>query len=164
MTKMPDPTAPPCDCGWLDRAADDPSIPVAFDAEVNEYQLVTSGHSKGRMPIYHCPFCGGSAPKSKRESLFAHVTADEFCRLGELTKDVSTVSEALTKFGPPDEDIPNGYGEIAPSRNGQPGRSEFFRVMRYNGLSQTTVVDVVVRPENRVSFSYGPKYVGGHDG
>src|SRR5947209_1768445 len=110
MTRMPDPTVPQCDCGWLEQAADDPSFPVAFDTRLNEYQFVRSGETEGRGPIYHCPFCGGSAPKSKRESLFAHLSTEELLRLSELTKDLSTVSDAIAKFGPPDEYIPNGYG------------------------------------------------------
>ena len=161
---MPDPSVPQCDCGWLDHAAEDPSVPVVFDPKLNEYQIVTSGNSEGRMPIYHCPFCGGSAPKSKREQLFAHLTTEEIQRLSELTQSVATVSDAIAKFGSPDEDIPNGYGETRPSKNGEPGRSEFFRVLRYNRLSDTAIVDVVVRAEERVTFSYGPKYIGGHDG
>ena len=28
-----------CDCGWLERAANDPSVPIGFDAQVNEYYL-----------------------------------------------------------------------------------------------------------------------------
>src|SRR4051812_36986078 len=110
MESSEDAKDPQCRCGWLNTAADDPSIPLAFDAKLNEYQLVTSGQFEGRMPIYFCPFCGMSAPKSKRASLFAHVTHDELYRLGELTRDVSTVGDALAKFGPPDHDIPNGHG------------------------------------------------------
>jgi hypothetical protein len=51
-----------CKCGWLERAADEPVNPVLFDAKMGEFQLHPS--DDGYSVLYHCPWCGGSAPRS----------------------------------------------------------------------------------------------------
>ena len=152
-----------CECNWLSNAASDPSVPIEFDPRLNEYHLVTKGAGEGRMLLYFCPFCGGSAPKSARASLFAYVPSDELHRLVALTKGVTTLSETLDKFGAPDNDHPNGYGETIPSTESDPGRAQFFRLLTYERLSDVAAVHVVVRPDDRVSFSYVPKEVARHD-
>jgi hypothetical protein len=62
-----------CKCGFLERHAGEPDSPIRFDAQMNEYHFVYPGSMGGeaRMNIYHCPFCGGRAPKSRRGDLFA---------------------------------------------------------------------------------------------
>jgi hypothetical protein len=51
----------PCDCGLLGRAARNPQLPVEFDAELNEFNIV---HAYGKLRIHHCFFCGGRLPES----------------------------------------------------------------------------------------------------
>ena len=163
MTRMPDPTVPRCDCGWLENAAADPNIPVVFDELTAEFQIVRSGQLGGHAPIYHCPFCGGSAPESKRADLFEHITAEEMYRLHQLTEGIRNVTDVLGKFGPPQEDLPNGHAETPRPREGEPPRTEWFRTLRYSNLSSTAIVDVIVRVNDRVSFGFMPK-AKGHEG
>ena len=67
-------TEQPCACGYLQREADDVASPIVFDATMNEYHFEypspcangACDAAKARMVIYHCPFCGGLAPPSKR--------------------------------------------------------------------------------------------------
>ena len=103
---MPDPNAPECDCGWLESAADDPCVSVVFNRELNEYHLIRSGEFGGEMMIYHCPFCGGRAPQSRRNKLFAEISIEEMDRLRILTKDLKTLPDVLSTLGTPDQDIP----------------------------------------------------------
>ena len=78
-------TEQPCTCGFLERQADDPASPIVFDARLNEYHFeypspCAGGDcptAKAEMMIYHCPFCGGAAPVSKRASLFTAFTPEE---------------------------------------------------------------------------------------
>ena len=154
---MPDPSAPLCDCGVLEEAANDPSFPIMFDEQLNEYYIVRSGELSGHLLIYHCPFCGGRAPKSKREEMFHSVTAEEMHRIRDLVLGFDTVAAVIAKFGPPDEDIPSGYGETSARSAGEPRRTEFFRVLRYHGLSDTATIDFVVQPGEKVNLSYSPK-------
>ena len=79
--RMPDPNAPECDCRWLENAAEDPHVPITFDSKLKEYHLIRGGELGGTMLFYHCPFCGGRAPKSRRDALFLHVTHEEMLRL-----------------------------------------------------------------------------------
>lgn len=62
-------TKTPCSCGTLEREAEDPDSPVTFDRESRCYSFVCQlalpeGPSPFSLLIYHCPFCGGVAPKA----------------------------------------------------------------------------------------------------
>ena len=160
----PDPTVPQCDCGWLENAANDPHVPVVYDRQVNEYHITRAGELGGTLMIYHCPFCGGSAPKSKRDQLFATITHEEIHRLQELVQDIKTVGQTLTRFGPPDEDLATGQGITSPEKDGEPSRTQFFRTLRYSKLSDTAEIEAVVYPEEQVQFAFVPKYIGKHEG
>jgi hypothetical protein len=68
----------------LEREANDPDSPIAFDKELNEFnfEYSTAGtERKAQWRIYHCPFCGGAAPESKRRALFASISDAEERRL-----------------------------------------------------------------------------------
>lgn len=45
-----------CECGYLQRSADDPDVPIEFDQETNEFHFCKGGAT---LIIYRCPFCGG---------------------------------------------------------------------------------------------------------
>ncbi len=40
-------TSTQCTCGALQRAAEEPSIPIVFDARLNEYHIMNIGRDKG---------------------------------------------------------------------------------------------------------------------
>jgi hypothetical protein len=109
------------------------------------------------MTIYHCPFCGGAPPPSTRASLFEIISPEEHHRLSELTAHLRTVADVLKAFGPPTHDLPFGYAETTPEKDGQPGRTVNFRVMRYDTLSSTAEVDVLVHDDDWVRFSFVTK-------
>jgi hypothetical protein len=155
---MPDPTVPRCDCGWLENAAKDPDLPVVFDKRTGEFHIVRSGEPSGSYSvIYHCPFCGGSAPESKRDDLFEFITPAEMARLNQLTHGVLKVSEAIAKFGEPEDDLPAGHSETTCAGQGLPPRTEWFRTLRYTNLSDTAIVDIVVSASDGVHFVFMPK-------
>lgn len=109
---MPQPTFAsltdePCRCGYLPRQADDPRSPIVFDRQLNECNYVYpcapgDGHCVGAtsmLRIYHCPFCGGAAPESKRDLLFAVITAEEEERLTELLRGIKSLDDAVRVLG-----------------------------------------------------------------
>ena len=145
-----------CDCGWLERAANDPSIPIGFDPKVNEYYVEMSG-SLGQATIRFCPWCGGDAPVSHRADLFAVVTAEEAMRIRELTELLRTRADVTAAWGAPDEEVQGGYSETDPAKDGAPAKTIAFDVMRYNNISPTAVVDVILRASDRVMFMHYPK-------
>jgi hypothetical protein len=150
-------TDKPCDCGWLQRMADNPDMPVQWDEATHEYSFV---HEAAHLAIYHCPFCGGRAPESKRSSLFTHISSTEQTRLWKLTDPLKTLSQVLETFGQPDEDHEHGMGFEWPERDGRPPTSETHRALVYKGLSDTADVRVTVYPDDRVAFAFMGKYIG----
>ena len=147
-----------CDCGWLARAADDPSVPIGFDAQVNEYYLKAgTGEAEAHYVLKFCPWCGGDAPVSHRDTLFEVITPEEGVRLKNLWSTLRTRDDVDRAWGAPDELIPQGYAEMEPEKDGKPGRTVHHDVMRYNNLSSTAVVDVILCPGNRVMFTYFTK-------
>ncbi|MCX7424952.1 MAG: hypothetical protein NTW96_04905 [Planctomycetia bacterium] len=97
----------PCTCGYLERAADDPANPIAFDERTFEYQFTyqESDHEgRSMLVIYHCPFCGGAAPESQRHRLFAAIPTTEEERLAQLLAPIETMQQAIDVLGPPQMD------------------------------------------------------------
>jgi hypothetical protein len=78
-----------CDCGALENASKEPDHAIRWDERMHEYYI---GYGKnGRMMVYYCPFCGGSTPKSRRGSFFAHVTQQEEHRITELFRGIRDI-------------------------------------------------------------------------
>jgi Domain of unknown function (DUF6980) len=144
-----------CKDGHLEQLADDPTTPVEFDAELNEYHIARE--DGGHWMIYYCPLCGGSAPKSRRDQLFHKLTEVERRRLVDLTQHLKTLDEVLATFGPPDLDQPTGFVKVIPERDGKPETTERFRVLIYQKLSDTADVRVTVYPNDRVGIGFQGK-------
>ena len=159
---MPNNRIAPCKCGWLENSAGDPDSPVRFDPEMNEYHCVypNSEGGKVQMNIYHCPFCGGRAPKSKRSTFFARLTSKETRRLTELTNKLESLEQVFAALGQPDRDGPVGMTVVTPEGDGKPETTQNFRVLVYTKLSETADIHVTVYPMDRVAFTFQGKYVG----
>jgi hypothetical protein len=113
------------------------------------------------MMIYHCPFCGGAAPPSKRATLFTTFTPDEQRRLYRLFDGMRTLQEVIAVLGPPDEDKERGLTVQAPERGGQAPTLRRFRTLRYTRLSDTADVEVYADPtEGKVQVMLMGKYIG----
>ena len=147
-----------CDCGVLENASKEPDSPIRWDDRLNEYHIVdTKG---GEMMVYYCPFCGGSTPKSRRRSFFAHVTQQEEQRITELFRGICTVSDVVARFGPPDEEREVASGVRSPARDGKPERGEIFRGLVYTSLSSVADIVFNVGDSNTVRGTWIQKYVG----
>ena len=160
---MPNDNIQPCECGYLDREASDPDSPIQFDRELNEYyfahQITHDGgtQAKGKLSLYHCPFCGGRAPESRRDDLFHRLTEAERQRLMRITKDLKTVQEVVSAFGEPDIRQHSGMVIIKPGRADEPECSQSYPVMIYKGLSEVSDVDVIVYPDDKVGITLRSK-------
>ena len=151
--RMPDPNAPECDCGTLERLSKEPETPIGYDAELNEYYL-RGRDGRGGGLIYHCLFCGGRTPKSRRAALFAHVTHAERMRICDIVQNLRTLPDVLAALGPPDLDQPIGGASTQP---GEGGRTDFCRTLTYEGLSPTVDLKVSVHPDGTIGFMCWPK-------
>lgn len=151
-------TSTPCSCGWLERAAQDSELPIEFDRQLNEYHL--RRREDGYWLIYHCPCCGGAAPRSKRDELFARVHQKESFRLHELTKNLQTLDQVLEVLGEPEGDLDAGVTIERHEENG-PDQIETFRTLIYSSKSKTADILVAVSRTGQVaSVTFQPKYIG----
>jgi hypothetical protein len=147
-----------CDCGVLENASKEPDHPIRWDAQMNEYYIA---HDKsGRMSVYYCPFCGGSTPKSRRSSMFAHITAQEETRIYGLFRGVRTVSDVTSRFGPPDEEREFAASVRKPGKGNEPERGEVFRGLVYKNLSPVADIVFNVGDSDTVTGTWVQKYVG----
>lgn len=148
-------TDAPCKCGYLRRASDDPGQPIVFDKLTGEYHFQyrereADGYST--LVLYHCPFCGRAAPKSKRALLFDVIPPDEERRLTVLLDGITSIRAAVRKLGKPDDDIPRGCGVQMPERARRPPTMQWFRTLRYNKLSNVAEVWFTERSDGRASW------------
>lgn len=143
----------PCTCSYLQTAADDPENPIAFDARTGEFEFhYTCGTGEDAYPatlvIYHCPFCGGAAPESKRPLLFARIINEEVERLTAVLEPIKTAADALRVLGKPD------YDGLSISRRNEsddsPSTVERDRYFYFDRLSETARVWFQVMPDDKV--------------
>jgi hypothetical protein len=166
MTTFASVTEVPCTCNFLQEQAANPDSPFRFDARLNEFLIVTrkpDGTDNGNYSIYHCPFCGGTTPKSLRGTLFAFVTQDEDQRLRGLIKDAKTADDVIQILGAPDVDRPDGVGSMKPERDGQPPTRKSYRTLEYQRLSETADLTVIDYPNRRIGIMIQGKFIGPRD-
>jgi hypothetical protein len=158
---MPNNRVARCKCGYLEDQANHPDSPISFDPQLNEYHFIHLSRTMGEveMMIYHCPFCGGRAPKSRRDNLFHRITHAELQRLSELTKCLRTIQDVMGTFGEPDIRQPVGTTITTPERDGKPETTQSYPVMIYTKLSNTADVHVTVYPMDKVAFAFQGKEV-----
>ena len=94
----------------------------------------TCPEAKAHLTIYHCPFCGGAAPPSKRETLFTHISDQEAARLYRMFDGMRTLEEVVRAVGPPDDDIERGLTVREPEKEGKPPRLRTYRTLHYTHL------------------------------
>lgn len=142
-------TGVPCRCGYLQRQSEDPAIPIVFDHEMHEFHIAhqDGGHSV----IYHCPWCGGVGPRSKRASFFAAITRSESERLQRLTSGLGSVEDTIARLGKPDGEDVSGTTIVTPATRREPPSVTTYRTLRFSKLSETAEV---------ILIDYGPKGVG----
>jgi hypothetical protein len=152
-------TEEPCECGSLQRAAEDPDLPVRFDPRMNEFNFVytTAAGHEGLLSIHHCYICGGKAPESRRRLFFRLVPRAEQDRLWALFRPLKTLAAVLDAWGQPDQDYERGTGIQSPEKNGEPGVIQQFRTLVYEYLSDCAVVRVIVYRDDHLGVAFHGK-------
>jgi hypothetical protein len=156
-----------CTCGFLQEEADNPSSPIVYDSQLNEYHFEypspcadgERGPDKAMLMIYHCPFCGGAAPDSKRDLLFAVIPVEEERRLYQLFHGIKTLNDAIQVLGPPDQDNPHGVKQTKPERAGTAPTVAYFRTLWYSRLSTVAEVFVEDYGSDGVHFRLQGKHI-----
>jgi hypothetical protein len=160
MNNMPNADAPDCGCKWFERAAKDDSIPVVFDELMNEYRLIHKDN-RGHSLFWHCPFCGGKAPKSLSSTFWTQVSHEESIRLQKLTRDIKTPDDLFAAFGTPDSDFEVSGSFTTPETEESPSETTLGpRRVVFKSLSDTVDVHVRIDRYDRLKFSYMGRYIG----
>jgi hypothetical protein len=139
----------PCRCGYLQRESEEPATPILFDEEMHEFHI--AHQNGGYAVIYHCPWCGGVGPRSKRARFFATITNAESERLQRLTSGLTSVEEAIARLGKPDGQDVRGTTILTPATRREPPTVRTYRTLRFSKLSDTAEVTLI---------DYGPKGIG----
>jgi uncharacterized protein DUF6980 len=151
-------TTEECTCGYQERQSEEANIPIVFDAEVNEFHIAHP--DGGQSVIYHCPWCGGAAPRSQRDRLFAKVTMAESARLDGLTGTIRSIEEAIATFGPAQRDEAQGLIVEKPATDSQPPATSVYRTLTFTQLSDTADVVLIDYGPAGVRFTFQGKYLG----
>jgi hypothetical protein len=156
-------TDTPCACGYLERAARNPDLPIEFDERMCEYNFryqVPGDETPSVLVIYYCPFCGGAAPHSLRASLFHKISTAERDRLLSRLESVRTLRDALEQLGTPDEDNPHGSIDHFPEEGARPPLDVVYRTFLYRSLSEVAELRISEHPDGTVSFAFSGKQIG----
>jgi len=151
-------TTKPCTCNWPRDVSAEPENSIRFDEATGEYNFIMP--SGGQLNIYHCPFCGGVMPRSKRAELFAYVSEAEVERLDKLTRKLQSVDEAVRVLGSPDRDMPSGLRVRTPAKGRHAPRVASYRVLTFTQLSDTADVELADWGPEGIRFSFRGKYLG----
>lgn len=144
-----------CTCDYLENAANDPKCPIIFDEATSEYQFTDN---RVTLVIYHCPFCGGAAPESKRALLFAQIPENEERRLAGLLNGIETMDGALSKLGQPDFEGVSTTRK--PEGKNDAPRIQHHREIRYHQLSDVAEVWITERTDGKVFWQLQGKHIG----
>lgn len=166
-----------CECRYLENAADDPASPIIFDERTGEFQFEYHETRQSRLKhlssalwgdrpyatliIYHCPFCGGAAPESKRDLLFEIIPREEEARLAEQLKPIKTIDDAIRLLGKPD--FEGHVGLHKPESENQPSTIEHHRDIRYYDLSGVADVWITERADGTAHWQLQGKLKKSHN-
>jgi hypothetical protein len=146
-------TSDPCRCGNLERQSREAEGIIQFDEANNEYNFSSQGFVHR---IYHCPWCGGTAPKSRRPQQFVQITFDEERRIATLMEDIKTIRDALRLFGDPDEDE-----EEVQYNEDETGKQtvERLRTICYQSISPLADICITEKLDGRVTYLLRSKWI-----
>lgn len=149
-------TTEPCTCKYLERAADEPENPIVFHQQTGEFHFSYTDPADGvpqMLIIYHCPFCGGAAPPSKRETLFHVVPHAESNRLLEILHACKNLDDVFATFGQPDQDTPAGSSFTTFEDKGSPPQVVFQRLLIFQNVSDVADLHITERPDGMIGYS-----------
>lgn len=143
-------TEPKCRCGCLEKWASDPNLPIEFDAEMNEYNLIRGNSCR---MIYFCPVCGGRTPKSRRAQFFTEPSRADMHQICSRLSGAQTVADVVAILGEPDErhQYPAEERQVYHAKG----------VLRYSSLSGSFHLFVIEQKDGTIGgLAFPGKYKG----
>jgi hypothetical protein len=139
-----------CTCDWLKNAADDARFPIEYDRQTNQFKLCCQlgGGEVGYTVLHFCPFCGCKAPDIRKEQLFTEISEQEFLRLRELTRQISSIEDAFRILGEPE--LLGSEQELL----------DAARSLTYQHLSESATIHIIEYENGNVRIVIQEKYIG----
>lgn len=112
----------------------------------------------GSWAVYHCHFCGGLLPDSRRPIWYPRLSQEERARLQQLVEGITTAEEAIERLGPPDFDAMMGVHESIEGRlvwNEE--LSNKCRNVEYHNLSEHANIEFYFRTDHAVECRFEVK-------
>lgn len=146
----------PCDCGVISAMLNDPTSGLTL-GEDNTFLLA------GQWCVYHCPFCGGLLPHSRKPIWYPRLTDDERARLQQLVEGIATAEEAIRRLGPPDYDaLIDVYESINDSLVHNEELSTKCRNVEYYNLSEHANIEFYFHVDYGVEYRLEIKPISPH--
>jgi len=145
-----------CNCGFLSRAANHPSIPIGYceltDQFYFEYEIQGS---EAKLMIYHCHMCGGIAPDSHVPTFFHEFNNEQCNEIARQSANCIDLADIIKIFGVPDADDMARI-ELRESQSKEP-RRDMVRRITYNNFSEEMRVMFTQQIDGYISPSFLPK-------
>lgn len=138
-----------CQCGLPRQCADDPSVPVRFDPDLNEFHLICE-EERAYYLMRYCFRCGRSLPKSRRGELFMKPSRAETNDVFRRLSNAATFSELIATLGRPDQEFESDSENVV-------------RQVTYTRLWATLDLIVFERPDGSFDSACSGKYKGNHE-
>ena len=132
--------------------------PIEFDADFNEYNFVyPESAGQATLRILHCPWCGGTAPRSKRSQLFHSISREEEERLLDILDPLETIEAAKVALGEPGSS--GRTTSRKPEAADAPPKTTYHRVVTYYDLSDVANVCGTIIPDGTLRWSLQGKQI-----
>jgi hypothetical protein len=141
-----------CKCNTLSQWATDLTVPIEFDAVLNEYHMVCGDKI---FMLYYCPLCGGRLPESRRGELFVEASPEEQSQLESRLAGVKTIDEIIARLGEPDLDF--GATSFKAEDKAIYGYKDVIRSIRYERLAKTLTVSAQELEDGALQIFYTGK-------
>jgi len=128
---------------------------IIYVREYREYQLLSRDSPTHSIRLFYCPICGSKQRVSTIDWRFYKKSPKEVAELRECTHNITTMQEALERFGPPDVERGSVVRFVYPEaqRTALGHERAFF----YEHLAKTVDVVVIEGLDGRVDVRLYPK-------
>jgi hypothetical protein len=145
-----------CDCGFPERWARDPSVPIEFNPKVNEYYLVAGTKGGMHHVMHYCFWCGGRLPESKRGELFTEPAESEMAQVRAVSAEAKSAADVLRVLGEPDATF-DWVDTDDPELN---GAKKWDKCYRYSSRWKTLVVNVMEFSDGSIEWAVHGHFLG----
>jgi len=144
-------------CPCIKSHADDPSCPVKWDTELEEFNVLSHekpGRALWRM--YFCPWCGSRLPEGRRAERFTQMSSEDLKLIRTRLEGAESIADVIARLGEPDRVFPGHPDDFRMKYDGK----KVLRQLDFLGLSPTVSVCVQEFEDTSIQIHYSGKFIG----